>query len=143
MIFLGVLNLFMFGSTIISRIVDGSFNEAFAKVEPDLLVATKVVVGIFGALLLFLVAADVLIGLKGLKVSANPTADKGYITVAKVFFILCVVASGFAVGSFFDRNADIIDNILTLANGVLDAVIYWCFIKTAQDVRQDALNGAK
>jgi hypothetical protein len=143
LIFLGVLNLFMFGMTIVARVVDGSFSAAFAKVEPDILVATKVTVAVFGVLLLLLVVADALIGIKGLKVSANPTTDKGYITLAKVFFVLSALAAVFSVGSLFDRGTDIVENILTLANGVIDTIVYGYFVKTAQAVRADALSGVK
>ena len=143
LVVLGVLNLFVFVSTVITGLVDGSTAKALATVEPELLVAVKVVLGIIGGLMAFLVFADVLIGIKALKVSENPTADKGHIIAAKVFFVISVISTVSAFSMFFDSNAPIVDSILNFANAALSAVVYIFFIKAAQAVRLDVLNGVK
>jgi hypothetical protein len=143
LIVLGVLNLFMFLSTVVAGFVDGTMAESLATVEAELLVAVKVVLGVIGGLMGLLVPADILIGLKALKVSKNPNTDKGYITVAKVFFVMSVIATVSSIFPFFDANAPIVDTILTFANAALDAVVYILFIKAAQAVRRDVLNGVE
>lgn len=143
LIFLGALNLFMFVATIVAGFVDGTFAKAFADVAPELLLATKITLGVVGALMGLLVFADVLIGMKALKVSKNPNTDKGYITAAKVFFVLSVISTISAVVSLFDGSTPIVDGILNLANAALGAAVYVLFVKAAQAVRRDVLNETK
>ena len=143
LIFLGALNLFMFVGTIVAGLVDGTFAKAFADVAPELLLATKITLGVVGALMGLLVFADVLIGMKALKVSKNPNTDKGYITAAKVFFVLSVISAISAVVSLFDGSTPIVDGILNLANAALGAAVYVLFVKAAQSVRRDVLNETK
>jgi hypothetical protein len=143
LIFLSILNLFMFASIVIADLVNGSIQEALSTVEPDILLAVKIVLGVFGAIMVLLIAADAFIGIKALKVSAKPTADKGYITVAKVFFVLSIIATIANLFGLFDNAADHIDAVLSFLNTALSAVVYFYFIKSAQAVRNDFLNGVK
>lgn len=143
LIVLGVLNLFMFISTVVASLVDGTVAETLASVEPQILVAVKVMLGVIGGLLGLIVFADVLIGIKALKVSKNPNTDKGYITAAKVFFVMSVISAISAAITLFDGSAPIIDAILNFANATLGAVVYVFFVKAAQAVRRDVLNEAK
>jgi hypothetical protein len=141
LILLGVLNLFNFLSTVISGWINGTISNELATVEADILVAVKAVLIIFAVIMGLLAFADAFVGFKALKVSAKPTADKGYITVAKVFFIINVIGFVFSFAGLFDGAGDIIDKILSTANLALSAVAYIYFIKAAQAVRQDVLNG--
>lgn len=140
---LGVLNLFMFVSNVVAGLVDGTVTEALATVDAEILVGVKVMLGVIGALMGLLVFADVLIGIKALKISKKTTADKGYITAAKVFCVISIISAISAFVTLFDSSAPIVDTILNLANAVLDACVYILFIKAAQAVRQDVLNGAE
>ena len=143
LVVLGVLNLFMFISTVVAGLVDGTITEALATVEAEILVAVKIVLGVIGGLMGLLVFADVLIGIKALKVSKNPSADKGYITAAKVFFVMSVVSAISAFFTFFDGSAPIVDAILNFASAALSAAVYVLFVRAAQAVRRDVLNGEK
>ena len=143
LVVLGVLNLFMFISTIVANLVDGSMTEMLAGVEAEILVAVKIVLGVLGGLMGLLVFADVLIGIKALKVSKNPNADKGYITAAKVFFVMSVIAAISAFASFFDGKTLIVDAILNFANAALGAAVYFMFVRAAKAVRRDVLEGEK
>lgn len=143
LIILGILNLFLFAATIVSGLVDGSIQGALANVEPDILVAVKVVLGIMGAIMGLIIFADVLLGIKALKVSKNPNKDKGYITVAKVFFVLSIIATLSAILALIEGNAPVVDNILNLVNSALSVTIYVSFIKHAQAVRADVINGVE
>ena len=141
LIVLGVLNLFMFVSEVIGNLVDGSMAAALAGVDAGILLPVKIVMGVLGSLMGLLVFADVLIGLKALKVSKNPNTDKGYITAAKVFLVLSVVSAISAFGSLFNGSTPIVNAILNVANASLGAAVYVLFIKAALAVRRDVLNG--
>lgn len=140
---LGITNLFMFVTTIVAGLVDGTFAKEFATVNAEFLVAAKVMVGVIGGIMGLIVFGDTLIGMKALKISKNPNADKGYITAAKIFFILSGISAISAFLSLLNGSAPIVDTILNLVNAVLGAIIYVLFIKAAQAVRQDVLNGKK
>ena len=139
MIAFSILDLFMFISTIVAALVDGSFAAAFAKAEPDILVAVQIGAGVMIGLLAVLVLADAFIGFKALGVSKNPNADKGYITAAKVFFVLSGVAVISNAVSLFS-GADVVDTILNLLSATLGAVVYALLIQAAQAVRADVIN---
>ncbi len=139
MICLAVLNIFTFAGTIISGLVDGTFKEALNTVESDIVGAVKIVLIIFGALMAILAFSDAFIGFKGLKVSSKPNTDKGYIVVAKIFFVLNIIAVISSVLSLINNTTPIVDGILNLANTVLDTIIYAIFIKAATAVRKDAI----
>ena len=134
LVVLGVLNLFMFISTVVADLVDGSITEMLAGVEAEILVAVKIVLGVLGGLLGLLVFADVLIGIKALKVSKSPNADKGYITAAKVFFVMSVIAAISAFASFFDGKTLIVDNI---PQSFAETRNYIIKVEEAEDIYKD------
>ena len=140
LIILGILHFFKYVSTIISSVIHGDMAKAFTEQNADL--AVKIVTGVIFAILGFIVLADVIIGIKALKVSKNPTADKGHIVAAKVFFVLSVIAAVAALISIFGATKDSIDDcILNLSSSILDACVYVIFINAATAVRKDVLNG--
>ena len=143
LIFVGILNLFTFTSSFIAGTVDGSAAEAMATVEADMLGAVKVMLGIVTAFAAILVAADVLLGIKALKVSKNPNASKGYIIVAMVFLALSIISTISHVNGLIGGNANIVDAVLNVANSALNVCIYVLFIKAANAVRRDVLIGKK
>ena len=136
---IGILNLFMFGTTIVSEIIDGSAAATFATVDANIVGAVRVVLGIIAILAMLLVAADVLLGIKALKVSKTPNADKGYITAAKVFLVLSVISTISHINTLIGGNALIVDTVLNVVNAVLNVCIYALFIKAANAVRKDVL----
>ena len=140
LIILGILHFFKYVSTIISSVIHGDMAKAFAEQNAGF--AVKIVTGVVFAILAFIVLADVIIGIKALKVSKNPTADKGHIVAAKVFFVLSVIAAVAALISIFGATKDSIDDcILNLSSSTLDACVYVIFIQAATAVRKDVLNG--
>ena len=142
LIVLGVLNLFMFISTVVASLVDGTVAETLAGVEPQILVAVKVMLGVIGGLLGLIVFADVLIGIKALKVSKNPNTDKGYITAAKVFFALNLLGAISYFVSMFNMNAETaFDIVLAFASAACNVAAYAYFIKYANAVRNETLRG--
>lgn len=145
LIVLAIANLFTFFTTIVSSWIDGTIERSIVeKADPSLYTPVLICVIIVFVLMAAIVASDILIGIKGLKVSKNPDAKKGYITVSKVFFVLTLIAVASSLTTLFDPTyGSVTDKIVSLCNLVLDAVIYFLFIKTANAVRNDVLNGNK
>ena len=139
LIIIGILNLFMFGATIVAGLVDGSVTEAMAVVEADILGAVKFMLGIVVVLMLLLVAADVLLGVKALKVSKTPNANKGYIIVAMVFLVMSFISIISQVKVLMSGSAPSVEVILNIVSSVLNVCIYALFIKAANAVRKDVL----
>lgn len=139
LVIIGILNLFMFGATMVASMVDGSIAGALTTVEADMLGAVKVVLGIVAAFTAILVAADVLLGIKALKVSKTPNANKGYIIVAMVFLALSIISTISHVNSLIGGNADVVDAVHNVASSALNVCIYILFIKAANAVRKDVL----
>lgn len=137
MILLAVLGTFNFALTIVRSIVDGTVSEAFATVDASILTAVKICFGIVVALLALLAFAEAFIGLKGLKVSREPNADKGYITITKIFLVMNVIVVPYYVLALVNNTAPVVDTVFSLLNAGIDIVIYALFIKHATAVRQD------
>ena len=133
-------DVFATATTLITQYFDGSFAPIFAEADPTVVTISKILLGVLLAFELFLIVAQVLIGVKGIKISENPTAETGYITAAKVFFILgCIAAITYVVGLFSVTSKTVFDTVLSLVSTLCDVAIYACFIKYANAVRQDAL----
>ena len=143
LIVIGILDLFMFIATMVKGIIDGTIANELATVAPDMLLAVKIGIGFVFALLALLVFADVLLGLKALKVSKNPDASKGYITFAKISMILTCIALISHVISIFDGNTHGVDAALNVASTTLSVAIYTMFIQSAEAVRNDAIAQGK
>ena len=141
LIIFGILDLFVFVGTIIDSLVDGTVAEGLANVEADILVAVKVVLIIFAVFLGVLVAADIFLGIKAIKVSQNPDASKGHIIVAKVFLILSAIATVSCAISIFGNSPSVVDSILNVANSTLSVAIYTLFVVSAEAVRKDVIDG--
>ena len=134
------LDIFTAFGTLVNGYFDGTFERAFANVDPSLATAAKVVMGVILALEVALIVAQILIGLKGIKISKNPTADKGYITAAKVFFVFSIIAAISYVISMFSITAETAFNtIVSLLSTLCNVACYAFCIKFANAVRQDAL----
>ena len=144
LIILGIFNVLTFVSTVVESLIDGTISGALATVEADILVAVKVVLIVLCAIMLLIAGADIFLGVKAIKVSKNPNASKGYIIVAKVFSILTCIAVIFNIISMFTGNAaSAVDGGVNMASYALSLIIYSFFIKSAEAVRNDYINGTK
>ena len=144
LIVLGILNVLTFVSTVVKSLVDGTVSRGLATVEADILVAVEVVLIVLCLIMLFIAGADILLGVKAIKVSKNPDASKGYITVAKIFTILTCIAVVCNIISMFTGNAtSAVDGGVNLASYSLTLIIYSSFIKSAEAVRNDYINETK
>ena len=144
LIVLGILNVLTFVSTVVKSLVDGSISGALATVEADILVAVKVVLIVLCAIMLLIAGADIFLGVKAIKVSKKPNASKGYIIVAKVFTILtCIAVISNIISMFTGNAASAVNSGLNIASYALSLCIYILFIKSAEAVRNDYINGTK
>jgi hypothetical protein len=140
LIIFGVLNLFMFMATVVQSIVDGTVAKALAGAEADILLPVQIMLVVIATVLALLVAADILLGVKAVKVSKNPTAGKGYIIVAGIFLALSLISTVSHITALFLDNPSLIDAILNVLSSALNVVVYLLFINAAVAVRKDVLN---
>lgn len=139
LILLSVLDVFSFFARLIASIVNGTVSDVLATVESDILGAVKIGLIVFVALMTVIALSEAFIGIKGLKIAANPNTDKGYIVAAKILCVLSVIAAASFCSNFFGSNVDIVTNIFNLINSVLDVVIFVLFIRVANSVRSSVL----
>ena len=137
LIFLAILDTFVFAATVLAAYVSGDLREALALNYPDNFTAVKVMVGAFTGFMGLMMLAEVWIGIKGLKVSRAPSTNKGYITAAKIFLVLSLFVAVSTFVGFFETTAHV-DSAITFVNAVLDVIVYAMFIKLANAVRADA-----
>lgn len=137
MILFGVLDLVTCLSYYVPMLISGKFPQEL--LEHSDVINPSVVVYITIALTALLVLADAFLGMKALKVSKNPTADKGYIIATMVFFVFSIVIVILGVIALFGA-ADIFDKILDLLLAVSTSVIYFLFMQAANAVRNDVIN---
>ena len=143
LIIIGILNLFMFVATIVESIIDGAVAEVLATLDADIVGAVKVGLVIVCVIMSLFVIADVLLGIKAIKVSKKPTASRGYIIVAFIFCIMNAVAIISNAISIFSGNGAVLDSSLNLGTTTLSSFIYVWFINCAEAVRKDVLNEKK
>ena len=142
LIVFAIIDLFTSATALIGGFFDGTFDKAFSGVEPDIATASKVVLGVIFGFWVLLVVAEILIGVKGIKASANPSAAKGYITAAKVFFVFNVLGViSYIVSMFEMTSATAFSTILAFISALCTAIIYGLFIKYASAVRAEFLKG--
>jgi hypothetical protein len=141
---LGIFNVLTFVSTVVEALIDGTISGALATVEADILVAVKVVLIVLCVIMVLIAGADIFLGVKAIKVSKNPNASKGYIIVAKVFSILiCIAVISNIISMFTGNAASAVDGGVNMASYALSLIIYSFFIKSAEAVRNDYINGTK
>ena len=144
LIVLGIFNVLTFVATVVKSLIDGTVSGALATVEADILVAVKVVLIVLCAIMVLIAGADILLGVKAIKVSKKPNASKGYIIVAKVFTILTCIAVIVNIISMFTGNvASAVDSGVNMCSYAITLIIYSFFIKSAEAVRNDYINGTK
>ena len=129
LIVLGIFNVLTFVSTVVESLIDGTVSGALATVEADILVAVKVVLIVLCAIMVLIAGADILLGVKAIKVSKKPNASKGYIIVAKVFTILTCIAVIVNIISMFTGNvASAVDSGVNMCSYAITLIIYSFFI---------------
>lgn len=91
-------------------------------------------IGIVGVMSLLMVAVQIYIGLKGMKVAKEPDSSKGHITWATVLLVLSIIALVSPVMEMIQTKA-IVANVVTIIDCLVDVLLYYYFIKWAKEVR--------
>ena len=91
-------------------------------------------IGIVGVMSLLMVAVQIYIGLKGMKVAKEPDSSKGHITWATVLLVLSIIALVSPVMEMIQTKA-IVANVVTIIDCLVDVHLYYYFIKWAKEVR--------
>ena len=89
---------------------------------------------IVGVMSLLMVAVQIYIGLKGMKVAKEPDSSKGHITWATVLLVLSIIALVSPVMEMIQTKA-IVANVVTIIDCLVDVLLYYYFIKWAKEVR--------
>lgn len=75
------------------------------------------------------------VGLRGLKNAEGPMDKLGHVTWAKVLFVFAVIASISAMIELFSSK-NIVNDIITFINVALDAIIFYLYIKSANQINK-------
>lgn len=77
------------------------------------------------------------IGIKGLKVAADPDSSKAHIVWAVIIFIATIISTASPIIGIVS-NEDVMENIYVLILVLIDVVVYFSYIKNAIAVARDA-----
>ena len=128
LIFVGLSLARMIADVIINGFTATSVVEG---VSPEAMGVIAVVVWVLGIIFLL---PEIYIGFKGIKVAKNPDNSKSHILIAKIIFVFLIIALISAIIEVF-KTTDIAMSIITIADLILDVVIYILYIKYAKAVR--------
>ncbi len=117
-----ILAAFSFARTII---------DLFLK---DSNVITLVITAIVGCLVLL---PQVFVGYRGMKVAKNPDSKKGFIVWAWILLVLAGIGVISGIVSLVN-SSDTLGAITSIADALLDAVIFFCVIHYAKIVQKGA-----
>ena len=143
LIVIGILNLFMFIATIVDSIIDGTVAEGLANVDASALGFVKAGIIVISIIMAILVGADIILGIKAIRVSKKPTASRAYIIVAFIFCLMGAVAIISNAISIFSGSGAILDASLNAGSTILSVFVYAWLINNAEAVRKDVLSGKK
>lgn len=134
---LSILILVFAGLSLIRMVVDVIINgftstpliEGLSQDVSNIIFIVAFIIG-----LLFLIP-EVYVGYKGIKISQKPNNSKSHIIFAKVIFVLIIIS---LVGTILElvKGANLAINILTVADVLIDAVLYYLYIKYANGIRK-------
>ena len=137
---ISILILILLGLSIVRMILEIALGglgltDIPEGVPKDLFRVTMIAIVVVSFILLL---PQLYLGVKGLKVSANPDASKGHIVWAKVLFVFGVIAAISCILDLFEKG-NLFSDILGLADIILDLCIYIIYIYNANQVRASVL----
>lgn len=77
------------------------------------------------------------VGFKGLKVAKEPDGSKGHIIWAWILFAFAVIGVISAISSL-TQSKDLVNDIISLVDTVLDVIVYVLFVRAANQVLKAA-----
>ena len=101
---------------------------------PGLILAAKITICVMGLIIL---VPQVYIGVKGFKVSENPDSSKAHIVWAIILAVLSIIGIISSVSNII-KNANLIDNLLVLADAIIEAIAYILFALYAKQINKEA-----
>ena len=137
---MSLLILFLAALSLTRNIIDAVSTGFKADNVPNGMTETAVMIATIVAFVvsLVLLIPQIYVGVKGVKVANNPeTSSKGYIIWAKILFVFAIIATVFSVVDLVNA-ADKLNSVLALVNVILDVVVYFLFIKYANQVTKSA-----
>ena len=132
---ISIVLLILVGLSLVRMIVEVALGGLMVQELPEgvteeLMQAALIIVFVIGLLILL---PQIYVGIKGIKESKKPTSSRAHIVWAKIIFVLSIIALISPISSLI-QGADIVDNVLTLVDILLDVVLYFLFIKYANKV---------
>ena len=132
---ISIVLLILVGLSLVRMIVEVALGGLMVQELPEgvteeLMQAALIIVFVIGLLILL---PQIYVGIKGIKESKKPTSSRAHIVWAKIIFVLSIIALISPISSLI-QGADIVDNVLTLVDILLDVVLYFLFIIYANKV---------
>ena len=117
---------------IVSALLFGDFNSVDIPNGAPLNIVeiTKIILLVVSLLCLL---PRVYVGVKGLRVVKNPDSSKAHIVWATIIFVITIIGMISPVLKIVQQT-DVSDNVSSLLDGLLNAVIYFEYIKYAKQL---------
>lgn len=130
-----ILVLLLAGLSFVQAVLEIFFGDLNHAVIPEgapenILLITKIVLLSFTVLFL---VPEIYIGIKGLRVAKKPNSSRGHIIWATVLFVLTIVSLIEPIVAIVTKSGAG-DNVGMLLNFLLDAIIYFEYIRCAKAV---------
>lgn len=120
---------------IVSELLFGDLNNAtIPEGSPDnILLITKIILLVFSLVLL---APQIYIGFKGLKMAKNPDSSKAHIVWAIILFVLSIVGL-ISPAIAIVKQDNVFEHVSEFFSIVLEAVIFYDYIRCARAVSKE------
>lgn len=132
---LSILVLALAGLSIVRGIIEIftiSYSQLPAGITQGQFFAAQLVVVIVG---LIFTLPQIYVGVKGLKVCANPDSSKGHIVWATILFVIALLALISPISSLIKAEGSVMVNLWAVVDTALDAVIFALIVKYAKVLR--------
>ena len=137
---MSILVLILVGLSLVRMVVDVILNGFdWSQIEGLSLEASKVVIIVTWVCGLLFLLPEIFVGYKGIKVAKNPDDSKSHIVLAKIIFV-CVILSLVNIILELTKSTNIAINIITIVDVVLDAVVFYLYIRYASKIRKQHQN---
>ena len=123
--FLRVAGEFLFGDWGTTTLPDG--------LSESLVLAARIVLAVITFALL---APQIYMGIKGLRIAKNPVSTKGHIVWAAILFVLAIL-SLIDPATALVQNINLLDNAVALISGVLSSASYFYYLWFANAVAKE------
>ena len=138
---MSILVLIFAGISLVRMIVDVILN-GFTLTQPieglSQELSNVIAIVVYVIAFLFLLP-ELYVGYKGIKVSQTPDNSKSHITIAKIIFV-CIILSLASIIFELVKGTNLVINILTVADVLIDVAVYYLYIRYANMIRKQNQN---